>query len=232
MIHDQKPPLDEALLMHYGIKGMHWGVRKTEPSGRPSSSSSVQQAKPGWSNKKKAAVIFGSVVGVAAIGAGAYYAKKHYGISLNSVNKFAKTEVAKPTKQFAQAMAKEPLGIVHSSRGKHHGYTFPQRGGLTDPESEFMRAGLGQGQSHGHFARYGNRLEKVAATFHDPEGRTDFSGRRIVHDVILPESLAKEVNNIDDVQKLVWPKIKDVYDSFYQYSLTTHDDFSRWEGKP
>jgi hypothetical protein len=25
---DEKPPLDEALLVHYGIKGMKWGARK------------------------------------------------------------------------------------------------------------------------------------------------------------------------------------------------------------
>src|SRR5215211_7511775 len=30
MIHDHKPPLDEALLVHYGIKGMKWGVRSKE----------------------------------------------------------------------------------------------------------------------------------------------------------------------------------------------------------
>lgn len=28
MFHDEKPPLDNALLEHHGIKGMKWGVRK------------------------------------------------------------------------------------------------------------------------------------------------------------------------------------------------------------
>lgn len=28
MIVEEKPPLDEALLIHYGIKGMKWGARK------------------------------------------------------------------------------------------------------------------------------------------------------------------------------------------------------------
>lgn len=28
----EKPPLDEALLEHYGVKGMHWGVRKKRDS--------------------------------------------------------------------------------------------------------------------------------------------------------------------------------------------------------
>lgn len=28
MIIEEKPPLDEALLIHYGIRGMKWGMRK------------------------------------------------------------------------------------------------------------------------------------------------------------------------------------------------------------
>jgi hypothetical protein len=32
MIYDQKPPLDEALLAHHGVKGMHWGIRKKDES--------------------------------------------------------------------------------------------------------------------------------------------------------------------------------------------------------
>lgn len=31
MLHDTKPPLDEALLMHFGVKGMKWGVRHRRP---------------------------------------------------------------------------------------------------------------------------------------------------------------------------------------------------------
>jgi hypothetical protein len=28
MLYDTKPPLDEALLVHYGTKGMKWGIRR------------------------------------------------------------------------------------------------------------------------------------------------------------------------------------------------------------
>jgi hypothetical protein len=31
MIHDHKPPLNEALLIHWGKRGMHWGVRHPRP---------------------------------------------------------------------------------------------------------------------------------------------------------------------------------------------------------
>jgi hypothetical protein len=38
MIYDQKPPLDEALLAHHGVKGMHWGVvHEPETTGRATS---------------------------------------------------------------------------------------------------------------------------------------------------------------------------------------------------
>lgn len=33
MIHSSKPPLDEDLLVHYGVKGMKWGTRKNGTEG-------------------------------------------------------------------------------------------------------------------------------------------------------------------------------------------------------
>lgn len=33
MIHDTKPPLDDDLLMHFGVMGMKWGVRKNDAPG-------------------------------------------------------------------------------------------------------------------------------------------------------------------------------------------------------
>lgn len=35
MLHDDKPALDEALLVHYGVKGMKWGQRKSGTPGVP-----------------------------------------------------------------------------------------------------------------------------------------------------------------------------------------------------
>lgn len=35
MIHDEKPPLDDDLLMHYGVPGMRWGHRKNAAPGVP-----------------------------------------------------------------------------------------------------------------------------------------------------------------------------------------------------
>lgn len=43
----EKPPLDEALLAHHGVKGMKWGVhKKEETSGSSSSSNDYQSIKP------------------------------------------------------------------------------------------------------------------------------------------------------------------------------------------
>lgn len=33
MLIDEKPPLEEAYLEHFGIRGMHWGVRKDDHPG-------------------------------------------------------------------------------------------------------------------------------------------------------------------------------------------------------
>lgn len=62
MITDEKPPLDEDLLMHFGVRGMHWGQRKARPSGGSSGSSAPKQK---MATGKKVAI----GLGVAAVGA-------------------------------------------------------------------------------------------------------------------------------------------------------------------
>ena len=62
MIVIDKPPLDEDLLVHFGVKGMRWGRRKDSSSGGSS------DKKP-MSTKKKVAI--GAGVAVAAAGAAA-----------------------------------------------------------------------------------------------------------------------------------------------------------------
>lgn len=59
MITAEKPPLDEDLLVHFGIKGMKWGVRKR--------SDSDGNAKPKMSTKKKVAIGATVAVGAAAV---------------------------------------------------------------------------------------------------------------------------------------------------------------------
>lgn len=60
IVGHKKPPLDEALLRHYGVKGMHWGVRKKEElvgrsSGQSSSTKAYKAVKPKKPTPKEAA---------------------------------------------------------------------------------------------------------------------------------------------------------------------------------
>lgn len=34
MLHQEKPPLDELVIEHFGVRGMHWGIRKHESGGQ------------------------------------------------------------------------------------------------------------------------------------------------------------------------------------------------------
>ena len=59
MLIAEKPPLDEELLAHYGIKGMRWGRRKAELPVAP------KPPRKKWSTKKKVAVGAAVVAGYA-----------------------------------------------------------------------------------------------------------------------------------------------------------------------
>lgn len=197
----------DDFLDHYGTKGMRWGVRKAQDKSPPKETSKSE----GMSNKKKAAIIFGSVAGVAALAVGATYAKKHMNVPMSEIG-----QPSESVKKFSEAMAREPVGIVHSSRGKNRGFTFPQHGGLTDPLREYDDSGLTRDLSDKAFLRYGKNNEKIAARFLDPEGRKDAAGRIIPHEVILPESMARGVNTHDEAVAKAWPLIKDIYRPFYR----------------
>lgn len=193
-------------LEHFGVKGMRWGVRK-----------SGSDQKTEHSNKKRnAAIVLGSVVAVTAIAAGALYAKKHMGASTKDISKVSET-----TKNFAESMAKEPVGIVHATRGKARGFTFPQHGGLNHPLREYDKSGLTRDMSDTAFIRYGNRNEKIAARFLDPLGRKDLAGRPIPHEVLLPEEMARGIKSHSDVVSKIWPLIKDTYAPFYRSEAGT-----------
>lgn len=206
------PSLEDIIfLQHFGVKGMQWGVRKTTDSKVDS-----EEPKKTMSKQKKMAIVLGSAVVAASIAAGGLYVKKRLNGSVKNLPKPTKT-----VKKFTDSLANEPMHIVHSSRGRNRGYTFLRDGGVKDPEGLF--AGLGSAESGpGFFKRFGKDNENVVARFLDPEGRKDFSGRPIGHDVILPRSMAKDVHNADDVAKVAWPHIKDLFAAYYRSEQGTY----------
>lgn len=193
----------EQVIEHYGIKGMHWGIRKDDGTPR----FTKQQV-------KKAAIIFGAAVGVAAIAVGSAYAVKQMHGSMGDI-KISDISIPPAAKKFADAMAAEPVGIVHASRTKNKGFTFPGRGGLSDPFIEWEKAGFKSNVNVVGTRRYGERNEKIAASFPDPLGRKDRAGRPINHEVMIPEEVAKNIHNLDDVPNIAWSMIKDTYNALY-----------------
>lgn len=191
-------------LEHYGVTGMKWGVRR-----------SLDTAKGKFTKKnvKKAAAIFGSAAGAAALAIGSAYVANHM---KDSGRRNVSTIPPSPrADKLSKAMSQEPVGIVHAARGKHKGWTFPQSGGLSDPVSEYGKAGFDSMPSGPGIRRYGDRNEKVAARYNDPEGRRDRSSRPIIHEVMLPESMARGVKTVEDARDASWPSIKDTYASLY-----------------
>lgn len=219
-MHEQatsSDPVDD-FMAHFGVKGMKWGVRKRQDasSGTPSSKVFGETSEGSSRDYKKAVIIAGSVLGVAAIAVGGAYLAKKSGVSISDLRKSTNPEALANGQKMAKAFAKEPTGLVFASRGKEHGTTFLQFGGLPDPLGEYDRAGFNFGEvPTGTMRRYGDRKEKIAVNFLDPEGRLDAATRPIFHEVILPEGLAAGITNFDEAVSKVWPMLKDQADVMY-----------------
>jgi len=190
----------DDFLMHYGVKGMKWGRRKERPEGE-TRFTPEQKAK-----FKKAAVIIGTAAVVGAVAVGTAYVAKNSGSKVPQ----------NIDKESSEKLVKETLdSLLHATRAKNKGFSMYEKGGLKDPLIEYTEA-FGYDTPERHvFKRYGDNNEKVAARFPDPLGRKDHAGRVIPHEVILPESLAKNVTNLDEAIAKVWPMIKDNVEAKY-----------------
>ena len=218
---DEKPPLNEDLLVHFGVKGMRWGHRKAqEKSAHRSSSSSAslpkQQKSSRFSPEQKAKAKKVAIgVGVLTVAAGTAYAA----YILNKNGKLPIRSVKPPTPQVKQAVKKveEQTDIMHFARGKNKGLHFLRSGGVKETLLTYEE-GFGQ---YNESATFFNKLAdgRVAAIMPDPLGRKDHSGRGIKHDILIPKSMASGITGLDDVREKIWPILQPAYDAMYEQSI-------------
>lgn len=214
IFNEQPASLDE--LAHFGVKGMKWGVRKKTDSSS-SNSNSASNTMPNSSTKQTASnrkaiarnVMIGA--GILTVAAGAGFAV----YQLNKNPNLLRSNLPQPKKAVTDFVKEQqPVGIIHAARGKHAGFHFPRGGGLSDPLREYDKAEF-DSLLDDSLHRYGANREKIAAKFFDPEGRKDFAGRKIFHQVIVPSSMTEGINDIEDVKTKLWPLLKDDYDQVY-----------------
>ena len=188
-------------LKHYGVKGMKWGRRKAKSSSEEGGSEKTSEKSARKEKLKKAAIGAGVLVAVAG---GAYLAQK--GLTNAKVKDVVKSKPNQKVKDFADSFS----SVAFTSRGRDYGFMFLDSGGSDDPVRDIT----------GHFgarvfeqdAGYFRKKDGVVgANFLDPEGRKDHAGRVIPHFVVVPKTMSKGINNIDDVVTKIWPKLKDRY---------------------
>ena len=212
----------DVFLEHFGIKGMHWGVRKDRGT-----SSQPAQAKTPFDHTKRNRnlKIAGAVIGAAVITAGAIYVAKHGGVSSFHIGS-KETQAGKRFVEKALAPEAPKLtGVVHITGNKFLSDATRRKGGLTDILPEARKAGFandygGVDLRPGNMRRYGDRLEKIAVSFLDPQRRTDFANRPIVHQIILPEHHAQGIVNFEQAKSKAWDLVRHEYEKFWQYGLS------------
>lgn len=213
----------DEFLSHFGVKGMHWGVRNDrQSSGETSGSGGSDHAK-----LKKALIIGGVVVGTAVVAAGVVYAAKHGDIPASKFSSGTSSAGKKKVENLLKSPAeeKELTGIINSAGAGYLGDRTHRRGGSSDIFGELQKAGLVDSQGdnlvgHGSYKRYGKNLEKVAVVFKDPQNRKDAVGRPILHQVILPKQHTVGITDFESAKTKAWSLLKDDYQKFSDYANT------------
>lgn len=195
---------------HHGVKGMRWGIRKSEESSGKSTKTPEETAAQRKQRAKQIAIGVGALTAAAGTAYVGYQLHKNGKLPFKSIK--ASTSAAAKSK--VENIIKEPTDIIHAGRSKHAGFRFLKSGGLSDALHEYEKAGF-ERERGDFFVRYGDRAEKIAVRFTDPAGRRDAATRPLFHELIIPESMSKDVHGLDDVKTKIWPLVKDSYESFY-----------------
>lgn len=195
----------DEFLLHFGVKGMKWGQRKSEGSSSDSSTSSDKKA-----DLKRVAKIVGTAAAIGAVTIGSIYVAKHMNDPLDL------SKVSESTKAFVDLKLQEPTRVIYAAKPKNQGFQFLDRGGLADPLVEYDKAGFNDDRDLDFFKNYGDRNEKIALRFKDPEERKDRAGRPIFHEAILPATLAEGIQNRSQAISKVWPLVRDTYGDVYE----------------
>jgi hypothetical protein len=195
-----KPPLNEATLEHFGVKGMKWGVRKERT---PAEKRALA---------KKVAIGTGALLLIAGTAVVAHQMHKNGKLNFGSSSK-----TISAGKQAVDKILSEPTDVIHATRGHSKGFTFLKTGGTPSPLSVYENAFGRDTHSSDVFKKLADG--KIAAGFDDPLGRRDAAGRVIPHQVVIPKSMAGGINNLDDVRGKIWPLIQEQYDAFHAGSI-------------
>lgn len=215
MIVSIEKPGTPAELVHYGVKGMKWGVRRKREQSQ--SGKTVQLTKKQERERtakriataKKAAIGAGILIGVAGAGFVAY--------KLHQNGKTPLLSLPKDNKPKAEKFIHEQTDLIHLSRTKNKGLQFYRKGGtpdyFADWEDVFVKRG-GNPDTHDHFEKLSDG--RIALAFPDPENRRDRAGRGIGHQVIIPKIMSEGIDTKEKAIGKIWPLLK--YDYSVEYN--------------
>ena len=100
------------------------------------------------------------------------------------------------------------MKFIWATRGRSWGTRFLRDGDFDDPLPIYE---LAFANLDGAFAAWGRSDGMTALRFIDPEGRTDVSGRPILHEFVLFPPESESVSSLQEGREAVWPEVEEDY---------------------